>query len=103
MKKFIPIIILAIIFFAFLDYKYTQGKNKDITYAVEKYLTTGIFRSYKLSSIDTLQLAFSDNNISVVTVAGVQSKSPYRKVKYQVIVEKKSSGFWKVQKVYYSK
>jgi hypothetical protein len=100
MKKLILAAVLILLLFGIIDYKYTRGKYKDIPYAVEHHLTTGIFKTYKLKNIESLVTAFSDGKLAVVTVAGTQSAAPYKKVKYQVLIERSDNDIWKIIKVY---
>jgi hypothetical protein len=100
MKKFIPIVLGIILLFGIIDYKYTQNRYKDITYAVENYLTSNLFNTHKLTSVDTIQLSFSDPTVSVLTITGTQKSSPHRKVTYKIVVEKEQNGTWKVIRVY---
>jgi hypothetical protein len=102
MKKFIPVVIAVLLLFGLADYKYTQYKYKDISYVVQKNLTTGFFDIYKLRSIDTLQLAYTDSKVAVVIVNGTQQRSPNKKVKYELILEKGSGDYWRVKKVYHN-
>lgn len=100
-KKFIFFITLIIsLVFVFLYVKYTQSKYRDITYAVEKRMTTGLFNSQKLYSISNLKLTFSDNTIAVVNVYGIQKKVPHKEVSYKIFLEKRKNGTWKVQRIY---
>lgn len=100
MKKLILAAVLILLLFGIIDYKYTRSRYKDIPYTVEHHLTTGIFKTYKLKNIDSVVTAFSDGKLAIVTVAGTQSASPNKKVKYQVLIERDNGDIWKVLKVY---
>jgi hypothetical protein len=100
MKKLILAAVLILLLFGIIDYKYTRSRYKDIPYAVEHYMTTGIFRSYKLKTIESITTAFSDGKLAIVTVAGTQSAAPHKKVKYQVLIEREAGDIWRVKKVY---
>jgi hypothetical protein len=101
-KKFFVLLttLMITLLFVFLYVKYTQNKYKDITYTVERHMTTGLFNSHKLYSINNLELTFSDNIVAVVNVYGLQKKVPHMQVSYKVFLEKKKDGTWKVQRVY---
>lgn len=102
MKKSFLILITLVttLLFAFLYVKHTQNKYKDMTYTVEKYMTTGLFNSHKLYSIDNLELTFCDNLVAVVNVYGLQKKVPHKQVSYKIFLEKSKDGTWKVQRIY---
>ena len=100
LKKLVVFVLIIILLFVFLDHKYTQNKCSDITYAVEQYLTTGFFNHYKLSSIDTFQLSYSDNELAIIVVKGTQKKIPPKKVSYKVLLEKNKNRIWKVRKIF---
>lgn len=102
MKKLYTLFITLVLslVFVFLYVKYTQGKYKDITYTVEKRMTTGLFNSQKLYSINNLELSFSDNIIAVVNVYGLQKKVPHKEVGYKIFLEKRKDGTWKVERIY---
>ena len=99
-KRFLPFILIIILLFGYIDFKYTQNKHKDVAYVVERHLTTGFFNKYKLSSIDTLQIAFSDSQMAVVTISGSLKSTPNKKATYKVLAERGRSGSWRVKKVY---
>jgi hypothetical protein len=100
MKKFLMITLSLVIIGGFIKYTYTSNRCKNIDYAVQHYFTTGIFNSYKLYNIGIADLSFSNGNIAVVKIDGMEKKSPHRKVEYSVFLEKNSSGIWRVQKIY---
>lgn len=78
----------------------SSKKYKDINYAVENYMTTGLFNKNKLYKVDDARLNFSDGVSAVMSVSGVQNKSPHKNMKYDVFLEKNKKGIWKVKKVY---
>ena len=100
MKKFLSICLIIIILGGFIRFNYISNKCKDINYAVEHYFTSGTFNRYKLYSIGNLNLSFSNGNIAVVKIDGMEKKSPHRHVAYSVFLEKNSQGIWKVKKIY---
>ncbi|WP_139905390.1 hypothetical protein [Clostridium thermarum] len=102
MKKFIPavIIITLIIVISTLYYNYDTYKKKDLTYVIEQRLTKGIFNRYKLSSISTYELNYSDEILAIVLVNGIKSKAPNTTITYKVLLEKRSNGSWKVKDIY---
>lgn len=100
MKKFLIICLSIFLVGGFIKYSYTASRCKNIDYAVEHYFTTGLFNSYKMYSIDTIDLSFSNTNIAVVKIGGMTQKSPHKRVAYSVFLEKNSNGTWKVEKIY---
>lgn len=100
MKKTLLLILALIILIFTVKYTYTTNKHTDITYAAEKYLTTGVFNKNKLCSVDEFFQLFSDGTISIVKVTGKQAKAPHKKTSYKLLLEKNKKGLWKVKKVY---
>lgn len=100
MKKFLAIILSVVIIGGLIKYTYTTNRCKSIDYAVQHYFTTGIFNSYKMYNIGTVNLSFSNGNMAVIKIDGMEKKSPHRKVAYSVFLERSSQGIWKVKKVY---
>ncbi|GLC29206.1 hypothetical protein [Clostridium omnivorum] len=101
-NKYFVLIIFSIIFIAAVSIKlkYDKTKYSDINNVVSKRVTSGVFNSYKLYSAKNLNLAFSDGNVAIVTVSGIQKKSPHRTVTYKLYLEKGKNGVWKVKKFY---
>ncbi len=100
MKKLGAIILSVFIICGIIKYTYTTNRCKNINYAVQYYFTTGIFNSYKMYNIGNVNLSFSNGNMAVVKIDGLEKKSPHRKVTYNVFLEKSNNGIWKVKKVY---
>ncbi len=100
MKKFLALLICTVMITGLIRYNYTTHKRKDIKYTAEKYFTTGIFNDYRLCNISTMNLSFSNGNVAVIKVEGLEQKSPHRKVAYNAFLEKNNGGTWKVKKVY---
>ena len=100
MKKIIAIFIAFVLVAAIINTGYTRSKSKEITYAAERNLTTGIFNPHRLYSVSNFNLTFSDSCIAVMQVEGIERKAPHDKVYYDVVLEKHSNGTWKVRKVY---
>ncbi|NEZ47201.1 hypothetical protein FDF74_08260 [Clostridium niameyense] len=100
MKKLIVILLLITSIFGATHYIYKSAKEKDITYSVEKYMTSNLFNKHKMYNIDNFNLIFSDGNMAVVKVYGTTKKSPHKKVCYNVFLDKNNKGSWKVKKVY---
>lgn len=75
-------------------------KSQEINYAVEYSLTHGIFNRYKLYSVNNLEMSYSDGNIAVVRVEGIEKNKSHRKALYNVFLERTSTGVWKVRKLY---
>ncbi|ERI95646.1 hypothetical protein HMPREF1982_00120 [Clostridiales bacterium oral taxon 876 str. F0540] len=105
MKKIVPIIIAVLIIFAIggARYRYSVNKYRDLDYTVQKYVTSGLFNKYKLYKVDDIKLSFSDGDIAVMSVSGMESKSPHKNVKYKVFLEKTKSGIWRVKNIYSAK
>ncbi len=100
MKKFLAICLTVIILGGFIKFTYTSNKCKNVDYAVQHYFTSGIFNRYKMYNIGTLDLSFSNGNIAVVKIDGMEKKSPHRQRAYSVFLERNSQGIWKVKKIY---
>lgn len=99
-NQYFVIIIVFITFIMILRYNYIQTKSKDVVYVAERYLTTGIFNSYKLYTINNFDITFSDSKIVVAAVKGTQKKEPHKKVTYKLFMVKNKAGIWKVNKIY---
>lgn len=80
-----------------LSYKYKIYKNKDLNYVVEQHMTHGLFNKYKMHSINSLNLTFSDGNIAVVKVYGTSNSSPHKSISYNLFLTKSKNGAWKVK------
>lgn len=100
MKKIIVLFIAFVLLAAIINTGYTRSKSKEITYAVERSLTTGLFNQRRLYSVSNFNLTFSDSCIAVMQVEGIERKAPHDSVYYDVLLEKHSNGIWKVKKVY---
>lgn len=100
MKKFFIILLSVILVGGLIKYTYITNKSKNMDYAVKRYFTTGIFNNYKMYTIETINLSFSNGSIAVVKVEGIEKKLPNKKVSYNAFLEKNSAGTWKVKKVY---
>lgn len=92
----IIIITVGVIFY----YNYQTIRCRNVTYAVERYMTTGIFNKHKLYRVDNYTLIFSDGIAAIIKVQGIEKKSPHRRVSYNVIMEKNKYGTWKKRRVY---
>lgn len=100
MKKFIPLAIIVIIIVCAFYYNYDIYRKKDLTYVLEQRLTKGIFNRYKLDSISTYELTYSDEVLAIVFVNGTKSEAPHKSASYKVLLEKLSNGAWKVKDIY---
>ena len=100
MKKYLPFVLIIVLLFGFIDFRYNQNKQKDVAYVVERRLTTGFFNKYKLATIDTLQITFSDSQMAVVTISGSLKNTPNKKATYKVLAERRGAGVWRVRKIY---
>jgi uncharacterized protein YpmB len=100
--KIMPILIIIIVVFtaATLVYGYSHKKYKDMNYAAERYITTGLLNKYKLYKIDKMDVSFSDGSLAVMSITGLQYKAPHKIVSYKMFLEKNENDIWKVKKVY---
>lgn len=60
-------------------------------------MTHGLFNKYKMHSINSLNLTFSDGNIAVVKVYGTSNSSPHKSISYNLFLTKSKNGAWKVK------
>lgn len=102
MKKILGLLLCVIIIGGIVTYTYSSPKRADVKYTVEKYFTSGIFNNYKMCSISTLDLSFSNGTIAVVKIEGLENKAPHKKTAYNVFLEKSNKGLWQVKKIYSS-
>jgi uncharacterized protein YxeA len=102
MKRFFALIIAVIVVLCIgiAAYRYTRSKYSDMNYTVERYVSSGIFNKHKLYKINDMNLSFSDSNIAVMKVEGLQEKPPHNHVTYKIFLEKNKAGLWKVVKLY---
>ncbi|WP_123052851.1 hypothetical protein [Clostridium sp. JN-1] len=102
MKKWsiILLIILVTSSCMFAKHTYHNIKCKNINYAVQKHVTTGFFNNYRLASINSTKLSFSNGEIAVVKVDGSAYKSPHKRLIYNVFLEKNNKGIWKIKRIY---
>lgn len=100
MKKLILIILISLISILSIYYCFDHFKERDLTYVVERKLTNGIFNKHKLGSIESFQLAYSDDTISIMIVNGVKSNNAHNSVTYKILLEKNKSSNWKVKEIY---
>ena len=91
---FLFLIIMVITSISLFIYSNTKYKNLD--YAIEKYSTSGLFNKYKLYSLENSKIKFSDGNVCIAEVNGIEGKSPYKTVTYTLRLVKHKSGKWKV-------
>jgi len=63
-------------------------------------MINGLFNKYKMHSINSLNLTFSDGNVAVVKVYGTSNSSPHKSVSYNLFLTKSKNGAWKVKKIY---
>lgn len=99
-KSNLIIFIVILLLLAFIRIRIIYINSREITYSVERYVTSSIFNRNKLHHINNFHTTFSDGKVAIVQVVGPQRKSPYKKIKYDVLVEKNSKGIWKVKKLY---
>jgi hypothetical protein len=101
-KNYIALFAIVLVLFAAISIKlkYDRAKYSDINYVVTKRVTSGIFNSYKIYTPKDFNLAFSDGNVAIVNVSGIQKKSPHRSVTYKLYLEKDKNGIWRVKRFY---
>lgn len=100
MKKLLFIIALIIIIIPIAGYQITAYRCKNLQYAVQKSMTSGIFNKDKLYKVDNYMLSFSDGSMALVKVQGIKSSAPHDRAAYNVLMEKSKNGVWKKRKVY---
>ncbi|MFD3156009.1 hypothetical protein ACFIJ5_03960 [Haloimpatiens sp. FM7330] len=100
MKKKLSLILIILLIISIFYYKSIENKNKELHYAVEKYATSGFFNDYKLRRLDEWILEFSDGNICIVTIKGMEYKAPHDIITYKIFLEKNKKGIWKLKKYY---
>jgi hypothetical protein len=47
-----------------------------------------------------MDVSFSDGNLAVMSITGLQDKAPHKNVNIKMFLEKSKDGIWKVKKVY---
>lgn len=102
MKKKLRIFIVLFIAIYICVNIYSIKKTSDIKYAVEKYSTSGIFNRHKLCKINQWEMEFSDGNMCIISVHGIQKKAPHDLINYKMLLEKNKKGLWKLKKYYAS-
>jgi len=85
---------------SFINIKFTNYRCKDLDFAIKKYTTSGIFNEYKLYSLDNYVVKFSDSTYAIIEVSGLENKSPYKIIKYNLHLKKNNKGTWKVKEYY---
>lgn len=96
----LPLIFLIIIITTYIIvFSYTNFKCKNLDYAIKKYSTSGIFNKYKLYSLEDFKIKFSDGNTCIVEVNGIEGKSPYKTITYNLNLVKHKSGKWKLSEI----
>lgn len=98
-KKQLIFISVIIIIFILIKYNFNSTKNKDINFAANQYLTTGIFNKYKLYNIEHSYLIFSDSNNAIINVMGIENKTSSVTTCYKLKMSKDTKGLWHVKKV----
>ncbi|PJI07365.1 MULTISPECIES: hypothetical protein [Clostridium] len=98
-KKLITLIFLVLLIISYANYKINLNKRRDITYAANYYMTSGIFNTHKLYKIDSYILKFSSDDESILLVSGMEEKSPHKTVSYKLTMIKTSSGIWKLKRI----
>lgn len=91
-------IIIAISFGCFKLFLTTQCK--DLTYAVEHYMTKGGDKSLKLLRVKNMTLIFSDGNSAVVEVSGLGKNDPHATTLIKGHYKKNSFDSWVLEDSY---
>lgn len=99
-KKIAFIVIFISILISAVYYNYTTYKKKDMVYVIEQRFSKGLFNKYKLNSITSTEIDYSDELLAIVSVTGVSKNSKDNFLSYKVLLEKSSNGSWKVKEVY---
>lgn len=99
-KTFSFFILIFLLLLYLFTYKFSSKKYENIDYAINKYTTTGIFNKHRLYSLENYEIKFSDGNLCIVEVTGIEDKSPYKTVKYNIYLEKTKSQKWKLSEIY---
>jgi hypothetical protein len=92
---FIPLLIIISITSIAL-FSYSNSKYQDLDYAIEKYSTSGFFNKDKLYSLEDFKIKFSDGSICIAEVNGIEGKTPYKTITYNLHLVKHKSGKWKI-------
>lgn len=95
--SFISLIIIITTYI--IVFSYTNFKCKNLDYAIKKYSTSGIFNKCKLYSLEDFNIKFSDGNICIAEVNGIEGKSPYKTSTYTLHLVKHKSGKWKLSEI----
>lgn len=92
-------IIITIIILIIVRINTSHTEGKDINFAVNEYLTTGILNKYKLYDIQHSYLIFSDSNNAIINIMGIKNKTSTNTTCYKLKMSKDKSGIWHVKKV----
>ncbi|MBK1811889.1 hypothetical protein JHL18_14805 [Clostridium sp. YIM B02505] len=90
-------IVIAMI--CLININMTNSKCKDLNYATNHYMTTGIFNKNKVLTVNGMKLLFSDDNKAIVEVDGLYYESPHTRKKYQLSLSKTKGRMWKLDDV----
>ncbi|GFZ31882.1 hypothetical protein CSC2_24080 [Clostridium zeae] len=93
----ISAIVISII--SLININITNSKCKDLNYATNHYMTTGIFNKNKVLTVNGMNLLFSDDNKAIVEVEGLYYQSPHIRKKYQLSLSKTKGNMWKLDNV----
>ncbi|MEG1257174.1 hypothetical protein [Clostridium sp.] len=100
LKTFLFFVLIFILLIYLLWYKFSSKKYENLDYAINKYTTTGLFNKHRLYSLENYEIKFSDGNLCIVEVTGIEDRSPYKTVKYNIYLEKYKSTKWKLSEIY---
>lgn len=90
---------IAIAVISLININITNSKCKDLNYATNHYMTTGIFNKSKVLTVNGMKLLFSDDNKAIVEVDGLYYKSPHIRKKYQLSLSRTKGSMWKLDEV----
>ncbi len=100
MKKLLMVVLVLVCIFSSWKINSEKAKSKDLYYASQKYVTTGLFNRNKLYKVESSKLIFSDGTTSVIVVTGIEKALPHKKTSYKLFVKKNNQGIWKVKNIY---
>ncbi|WP_346962055.1 hypothetical protein [Clostridium sp.] len=102
LKKFKTLFLISLIAItttSIIVFSYSNFKCKNLDYAIEKYSTSGLFNKHKLYSLENFKIKFSDGSICIAEVNGIEGKSPYKSITYNLHLVKHKSGKWKLSEI----
>ncbi len=99
LKSLISVTLVFILIIYIFSFRFSSMKYKNVDYAIEKYMTSGLFNDYRLYSMKNYKIKFSDGISCIAEVDGIEDKRPYKTVKYNIHLKKNKSGIWKLSEI----